>query len=211
MIKTISFIFVFLFLTSCGKSGGGSGAGKNGDSVSIEEISAAGVPQAARNFAVNIKLDNFDSAQEDKVLVAADLIEKVVATEEFKQAILNHTYKGKKTFVDNGGLSNAQIYKKILEGSEALRPGADNEMDLDLEVFRRAGTTVGYTFPNVIKVWMNEIFLNKFAPYKVTTNMMHEWLHKLGFKHAQSKTPSRPYSVPYAIGYLVAKIAKKLT
>lgn len=211
MFKTLSLLFVFLFLASCGKSGGGSGSGHKGDSVQLEEITGAGVPQAASYFDVNVKLDNFDSVQEDKVLQAAELIKKVVATEEFKIAILNHTYNGKKMFVDNDGLSNAEIYKKILEGSEKLRPGTDNEMDLDLEVFRRSDDTVGYTFPNVIKVWMNAKFLNKYAPYQVTTNMMHEWLHKLGFKHSRNRTPSRPFSVPYAIGYLVARIAKKLS
>lgn len=212
MFKTLSLLFVFLFLASCGKSGGGSGANSSkGDSVQLEEITAAGVPQAAYNFDVNVKLDNFDATQEDKVLQAADLIKKVVATEEFKNEILNHTYNGKKMFVDNGGLSNAEIYKKILEGSEKLRPGTDNEMDLDLEVFRRSDDTVGYTFPNVIKVWMNAKFLNKNAAYKVTTNMMHEWLHKLGFKHSRNRTPSRPFTVPYAIGYLVARIAKKIS
>ncbi len=211
MHKTFSLLFAILFLVSCGKSGGGSSASSKGDSVQLDEITAAGVPQAAFNFDVNVKLDNFDSGQEDKVLQAADLIKKVVATEEFKLAILNHSYKGKKMFVDNGGLSNAEIYKKILEGSEKLRPGTDNEMDLDLEVFRRNDDTVGYTFPNVIKVWMNAKFLNKHAPYKVTTNMMHEWLHKLGFTHSRNRTPSRPYTVPYAIGYLVAKIAKKMS
>jgi hypothetical protein len=83
-------------------------------------------------------------------------------------------------------------------------------MDLELEIFNRNDTTVGYTFPNVIRVWMNSKFLNKYNAANVTTNMMHEWLHKLGFGHAYENTPTRKYSVPYAIGYLVAKIAKKI-
>lgn len=211
MFRTLSLLFIFFFFVSCGKSGGGNNSTATGDAVALEEIQSAGVPQAALNFDVNIKLDNFNSSQEDKILIAADLIKKVVATEEFKTKILNHRVNGKKTFIDNGGLTNAEIYKKILEGSEKLRPGADNEMDLDLEVFRGNDDTVGYTYPHVIKVWMNEKFLNRHAPYKVTTNMMHEWLHKLGFKHAQERTPTRKYSVPYAVGYLVAEIAKKYT
>lgn len=209
MLKTTTLLFVFFFFVSCGKSGSGNNPTQSGNAVALEEIQSSGVPQAALNFEVNIKLDNFDATQEDKILIAADLIKKVVATEEFKLKILNHRVNGKKTFIDNGGLSNAEIYKKILEGSEKLKPAADNEMDLDLEVFRRNDDTVGYTYPNVIKVWMNEKFLNRHAPYKVTTNMMHEWLHKLGFKHAQKKTATRKYSVPYAVGYLVAKLAKK--
>lgn len=212
MTKTILFLFsVFLFV-SCGKSGGGSDSGaKSGDTVSMEEIAVnSPVPSAALNFDVNVKLDNFNAEQEDKVLIAADLIKKVVASEEFKDAILNHTYKGKKTFVDNGGKTNAQIYAAIIQGSETLLPGTDNQMDLDLEVFSRSDDTVGYTFPNVIKVWMNSKFLNKNSPAKVTTNMMHEWLHKLGFKHSHERTAARPYSVPYAIGYLVSNLAQKL-
>lgn len=210
MIKTFSFLFLFLTLASCGKSGGGSSTSQ-GEALSLDEISVdSNVPAAAHNFEVNLKINNFDAAQEDKVLEAADLIKKVVATEEFKDAILNFTYNGKKAFSDNDGLSNAEIYKKILEGSERLQPGADNEMDLSLEIFTRSDDTVGYTFPNELRVWMNSKFLNKNTPAKVTTNMMHEWLHKLGFKHDSAKTAKRPYSVPYAVGYLVARIAQKL-
>lgn len=211
MFKTFFFLFLTLSLVSCGKSGGGSSSSQ-GDAVSAQDISTnSPVPQAALNFDVNVKLDNFNSTQEDKILRASDLIRKVVGSEEFKNAILNHTYNGKKSFVDNGGFSNAQIYKAIIEGSEKLRPGVDNEMDLELEVFSRSDTTVGYTFPNVIKVWMNSKFLNKYSAADVTTNMMHEWLHKLGFKHDHARTANRKYSVPYAVGYLVARIAKKIS
>jgi hypothetical protein len=211
MLKTFSFLFFVLLFVSCGNGGGGGKSSTKGNSVSLDEISSdSPVPSAAQNFRVNVKLDNFNSAQEDKVLAAADLIEKVVASEEFKNGVLNHTYNGKKTYVDNGGFSNAQVYKAIVEGQEKLRPGTDNEMDLDLEVFTRSDTTVGYTMPNVIKVWMNSKFLNSYSPAQVTANMMHEWLHKLGFKHDHAKTPGRSDSIPYAIGYLAAKIAAKM-
>lgn len=211
MVKTFSLIFILMFLISCGKSGGGSGSSSSsGDTVALGELSTdSPVPSAALNFDVNLKLNNFSSTQEDKILIAGDLIKKVVASEEFKNAILNYTYQGKKTFVDNGGYSNAEIYKKIIEGSEKLRPGTDNEMDLDLVIYNANNSVVGYTFPDELKVWMNSKFFNQNSPAKVTTNMMHEWLHKLGFKHAQARTASRPYSVPYAIGYLVARLAQK--
>lgn len=212
MLKTFFFLFLTLSLVSCGKSGGGGSSSSHGDAVSAQDISTnSPVPQAALNFDVNVKLANFNSTQEDKILRASDLIKRVVGSEEFKNAILNHTYGGKKTFVDNRGFSNAEIYKAIIEGSEKLRPGIDNQMDLELEVFTRSDTTVGYTFPNVIKVWMNSKFLNRYQAANVTTNMMHEWLHKLGFGHAYKNTANRKYSVPYAVGYLVARLAKKIS
>ncbi len=209
MFKSLSILFVFLFLASCGKSGGGSGSG--GDSVSLEEIESGVIPSAALNFNVNVRMDNeFTTTQSDKIHAASDLIRKVVASDEFRRKVLSHSYNGKKGFVDNGGLSNAQVYKAIIEGSEKLSPGVDNEMDLSLEVFRASTNTVGYTMPSELRVWMNEKFLDRNKPYKVTTNMVHEWLHKLGFKHAQASTSTRKYSVPYAIGYMVARIAQKL-
>ena len=209
MFKTFSLMFAFLFLASCGKSGSG-GSKTGGDAVTLEEIESGVVPQAALNFEVNVRLDNeFTAAQEDKIQIASDLIKKVIASDEFKDRILNHKFGGRKAFNDNGGLSNAEIYKKIIEGSEMLTPGIDNQMDLSLEVFRAANNTVGYTYPSELKVWMNEKYLDANKPYKVTTNMVHEWLHKLGFKHDQAATANRKYSVPYAVGYLVRDLAKK--
>lgn len=213
MFKTLSLLFVFLFLASCGKSGGTStsASAAEGDLVALEEVATDSVvPSAALNFDVNLELNDFEPTHEDKVLEAAELIKKVVATEEFKNAILNHEYKGKKTFVDNAGLSNAEIYKMIIEGSEKLNPGHDNTMNLTLVSYFESANTVGYTYPSVMKVWMNRKYLNKYAPQKITTNMMHEWLHKVGFKHDAKKTPSRKYSVPYAVGYLVAEIAARV-
>ncbi|HXH73754.1 MAG TPA: hypothetical protein VNJ08_02245 [Bacteriovoracaceae bacterium] len=164
----------------------------------------------AIGFDINLKLENFNVEQEEKVLKAADLIKRVVVSEEFKNAILNHTYRGEKTFAENNGLTNEQIYQKILEGSEDLRPGADNKMDMDLEVYFEDTITVGYTRPSVFKVWMNSKYLNKNGPAEVTTNMMHEWLHKLGFKHDLKHSDRRMNTVPYAIGYLMERLAKKM-
>ncbi|HXH75644.1 MAG TPA: hypothetical protein VNJ08_11795 [Bacteriovoracaceae bacterium] len=224
MLRTVSLLFVFLSLTSCGGSGGGSSDGapaassasttkstaESLKSLMGEEISIeAPVPTAALNFEVDVDLHNFDSRQEDKVLEAADLIKRVVASEEFKNRILNHKVKGRRVFYDNEGLTNAQIYKRILSGSESLSPGSDNKMNLELEVFQDSTNTVGFTYPDTHRIWMNKKYLNKNEAWKVTTNMMHEWLHKLGFKHDRSETPMRKYSVPYAIGYLVAELAKK--
>lgn len=211
MFKTLTLLFVFLFLASCGKSGGGSGSTTGGDAVSIEEIESSDVvPSAALNFDVDVRLDKeFTAAQEDKILSAADLIRKVISSEEFKKKILSHKFNGRKAFNDNQGLSNAAIYKKIIEGSEMLTPGIDNTMNLTLEVYRANNNTVGYTYPSELRVWMNAKFLNANKPYKVTTNMVHEWLHKLGFKHDVKSTPTRKYSVPYAVGYMVRDLAKK--
>lgn len=209
MLKGFLSIFLLMSLIACGKGGGGGES--SGSDVALNEVSSdSAVPAAALNFNVNLQMEKFSGAQEAKVLEAAELIKRVVASEEFKNRILNHKYNGKKTFVDNGGLTNAEIYKKILEGAEMLKPGNNNTMDLQLELYTANNIVVGYTMPNVIKVWMNSKFLNQNNSAEVTTNMMHEWLHKLGFKHAAEKTANRKYSVPYAVGYLTRTLARQM-
>lgn len=219
--KLTAFLLLLMLFVSCGKSGGGSDGGKS--SAEVADNAEAGsedtqnddeddiVDNDAVTFDTDIKMYKFSSSGKSKILKAAELIREVVASPAFKKKVLNHKYNGRKTFVDNGGLSNAEIYQKILDGSEKLTPGKNNTMDLEVELYTdNSSNTVGYTYPNTIRVWMNSKYFNRNTPALVTTNMMHEWLHKLGFKHSASATSSRKYSVPYAIGYMVRDLAKSL-
>lgn len=211
MFKSYTFLFLSLFLISCGKSGGG-GSSKHGTQAQTDDSqyqSGSELPNLAITWDADVAMVDFNKTQEGKVLDAVELLRKVVASDEFRTKILNHTYKGKKTFVDNGGLTNAQIYQKILESSEKLHPGKNNTMDVTLETYYTSANVIGYTKPNVNRIYMNTRYLNGFTPVQVSSNLFHEWLHKLGFKHAYERTASRPYSVPYAVGYLVKSLAAK--
>lgn len=200
MLKALSFLVMSLFIAFTAQS----------SPVQDAPYETEVPSQSTLGFDVSLKLENFNREQEEKVLKAAELIKKVIVSEEFKEAILNHTFKGEKTFADNNGLTNAQIYQKIVEGSEELNPGADNKMDLDLQVYFEDTRTVGYTRPSVFRIWMNSKYLDKNGPAEVTTNMMHEWLHKLGFKHELKHSHRRMNTVPYAIGYIMERLAKKM-
>ena len=241
MLNKLSILLLLTSLTvACGKSGGGSsGSGPQSsaaeDGITNEEVvnqpiessdedtltgeanqpsddtPTTPVPTKAITFDTNITTYKFSRAGERKIDSAAELIKAVVSSEEFKKKVLNHKVNGKKTFVDNQGLTNAQIYKRILDASEKLNPGKNNTMDLEVQLYTdNDSNTVGYTYPSRNRVWMNSKYFNKNTPALVTTNMMHEWLHKLGFKHDVENTPTRKYSVPYAVGYMVRDLAKKI-
>lgn len=167
------------------------------------------VPNEALIFEANVKFTNFDVDQEDKVHKAIEIIKKVIASQEFKDKVINYTYEGKKQFVDNKGFTNAQIYQILLDGKEDLLPEVDHEMDLDLELYYSWTSTVGYTTPGTLKIFMNTKFFNPYTPSEVAGNVFHEWTHKLGFEHASSYSVSRDSSVPYAIGYLIRDLGKK--
>ncbi len=171
--------------------------------------SPAAVPTLALTFGTNVQTYGVTSTQETKIRTAEEKIREVIGSEEFRLRVLNHTYNGIKTFVDNGGLTNGQIYLKILNGAEVLQPISDNELDLGIKTYYQNTSTVGYTYSNSSYIYMNTKFLNQYNPNQVSRNMIHEWLHKLGFRHASYYTPSRNYSVPYAIGKIMEELAVK--
>lgn len=213
MTRTFSFLFLFLSLLSCGKGGGG---GSSSDTA-VAEVSDGAIstpstpaPETASTFEINAKMSKFTATQEAKVHAAFELIKQVVASDEFKSKILNFKFNGKKQFNDNNGLTNTQIYKKLLEGSEKLTPGKNNAMDLTLETYYVDANVIGYTKASIKTIYMNTKYLNTFEPYQVAMNLTHEWLHKLGFGHDAESNSSRPYSVPYGIGYIMRDMAKKL-
>jgi hypothetical protein len=167
------------------------------------------VPNEALIFEASVQFTNFNRNDEAKVYRALDIIKKVVASHEFRQRVINFSYQGKQAFVDNQGLSNQQVYHKILQGREDLRPVVDHRMDLDLQLYYSVFNTVGYTYPNTLRIWMNTKFFYSYTAAQVAGNIFHEWLHKLGFEHASSYSVARDASVPYAIGYLIEELGKQ--
>lgn len=190
-------------------SGGTTGSTSGGTTGGTTGSTSAEVPNGALTFETNIKFVNFSANNKEKVYKASDLIKQVVATKAFRDAILNHKFNGKKQFNDNLGLTNAQIYQRILNASEKLTPGNNNTLDVELELYTDETNVVGYTYPNSKRIWMNTKYFNKFYPYQVSANLFHEWLHKIGFGHDYEATPNRPYSVPYAVGTIMRNMAKK--
>lgn len=224
MIKTFFIISLLMLLASCNDIPGlADNKSSNHFDQSQEQIpsdrnreqqtqtdsSSEEVPHEAFLFDANVTLTKFNAVGEEKVMKAISIIKTVIRSKEFRERVLNFSYAGKKAFVDNGGLSNEEIYQKLLDGSEELDPGIDHEMDLDLELYYSRKKTVGYTKPDALRIWMNSKFFNVYSPSEVSGNIFHEWVHKLGFNHAFYYSVSRDSSVPYALGYLIEELGKK--
>lgn len=221
MLKTLCFIFVSLLLVSCQKSVRAVAPIEQTDKVSTtlaapvavksESSLDNDVPSAAHSWDAEVYYVNFSSEDQAKVEKAIVLMKKVIASPEFKNAVINHTYNGKKGYVDSNGLSNEQIYQKILDGAEEMgNTSKNNTLDVELELYFQATTTIGYTYPDTTRIWMNKKYFDKYTPVNVSGNLMHEWLHKLGFGHAMTYSQSRDSSVPYAIGYMMERMAKNI-
>ena len=161
-------------------------------------------------FQISYQLNGFSEEQEAKMELALEKLKIAVKSEEFKQDVLNHIYKGQRRFYKSKGMTNQEVYDHILRGVEDLSPIEDFEMDLKLTLYHSKTNTVGYTYPNTNEIWVNDKYFNKYTLGEVANNAMHEWLHKIGFEHSYYNNPDRPYTVPYAIGEIIEDIVNKL-
>lgn len=161
-------------------------------------------PQADMRY--HVELTDFSQDQEAKMLEALERAKMVLNSAEFKTRVLDHVYNGNKTFANNNGQSNKEVYETIMAGKEDLLPEVDGEMDLDMTLYHTNNSTVGYTYPDTIRIWVNNKFFRNYSYGQVAANAVHEWTHKLGYGHSYYNTPERPYSVPYAIGTIIREM-----
>ncbi|MBJ00040.1 MAG: hypothetical protein CME67_02315 [Halobacteriovoraceae bacterium] len=161
-------------------------------------------------FQISYELNGFNDEQKEKMDLALQKLKIVLKSQEFKEEVLTHTFKGEKRFYKSKGMSNQEIYDHILKGVEDLSPVEDFEMDLKLTLYHSKTNTVGYTYPNTNEIWVNDKYFNSYSLGEVANNAMHEWLHKIGFEHSYYNNPDRPFTVPYAIGEIVEKLINNL-
>lgn len=165
---------------------------------------------AEADLEINAYLRDFSLTQESKMNSALVKLNIVLNSEEFRIKVLNHSYNGSKTFVNNNGQSNREIYETILKGAETLNGIEDQEVDVDITLYYSNNSTVGYTYPNVNRIWVNNKFFSTYSHGSVAANVAHEWLHKLGYGNDSNRTTRRDYSVPYGIGGIVRSLVNKL-
>ncbi|MFP5385516.1 MAG: hypothetical protein ACLGHN_05515 [Bacteriovoracia bacterium] len=199
MQRLLLLLFISITALSCGKS----------DNDSEPEKYKIVINHAlAKTFDANLFLVNFSYTEREKMEKAIEVIKLVVATEEFRERVLNYTYNGQKSFVDNNGWSNEEIYQIILDGAETLQPARNNTMDAEIELYYANTNVIGYTYPSSTRIWINTKYFNSYSPAGVAHNLFHEWMHKQGFNHASSWSPSRDHSVPYALGFIIGEIGQ---
>jgi hypothetical protein len=163
----------------------------------------------ATKLTANTKLTNFTDSEQAKMQRVIKKLLKVLNSEQLKNKIINHQYEEEKTFVDNNGMTNLEIYQKLIDGTEELQNHIDNEMDLDLNMYYSLSSTIGYTYPDTLKIWINRRFFRGFKPSQVAANLIHEYMHKLGFGHDYNYTERRKFSVPYALGGIIKKLVEQ--
>ncbi len=169
-------------------------------------------------WALEVELNDaqgFSQRQTQLLNQAVVAVNQVINSENFKQSVLNHTYQGKKQFVQSDGLDNEQVYQKIMEAAEIYPKVSpvDGLMDMTLQVYWprwRWSSAVAYTNWNTATLFISGRYLGWAKVSDLANTIVHEWVHKLGFEHDYNSTARRPYSVPYAIGDIVGDLVSQI-
>ena len=147
---------------------------------------------------------------------------------EFKSAVINYAdadptnpFKGFKSpvsvytddetgLVESNYLGNVGIYELIMSGWDKFNQTEDGDVDIESHLhFKRWSSAIGHTYASTFKTWLNTKFWTgseKDIVALIAGNIVHEYMHNLGFGHAYKWNPSRDHSVPYAIGTIVRQI-----
>ncbi len=139
------------------------------------------------------------------------IVEAVINSDEFKQKVINFVNKsGARSYTNNKGLTNEQVYEAIMAGNEIIG-GANTPGQMNFDVSRYVKSwskVIGYTSPGKSNtIFVNGKFYSGFKPSEISSNVTHEWLHLCGFVHSSASDHD---SVPYAVGYIMKDLAAKL-
>lgn len=148
---------------------------------------------------------------------AINLLDEVINSEEFKRRVLSYTrpngqrgysknYRWKNV---NENLTSEQIYKIIMTGDERMRPNTKGEMNLNIRKYYKFWSRViGWTSPSSSKwIRVNWRFYKRYKTHQMVGNLMHEWIHLLGFLHGSKNMHEE---VPYVVGGIASQIAKEM-
>ena len=157
---------------------------------------------------------------------ALSLLEKVLNSDLFKKKVLayvrpsNEANEFMKNYLwrdSSKRLSNAEVLEIIYNGDEKMIPGTKGEMNINTYFksckwprswFKWCRRVVGSTSPYNSKwIALNPRFYYRFDAPKMVNNLVHEWLHLLGFLHGKVNMREE---VPYVVGRIAEEVAREL-
>ena len=165
-------------------------------------------------------------SQKKKFVKAISLLETILNSESFKSKVLSYKRgsNGKREFQKaylwkdaSKTMTNEEVLKVILEGNEKMRPHTFGEMNINSYVkvckwWEKVGIwcrkVIGSTSPgNSRWIKLNWKFYKSFGTHQMVSNMVHEWIHLLGFLHGGEHMHEE---VPYVLGRIAGEVALEI-
>lgn len=177
-------------------------------------------------------LRNFTEAEkQDFITKVLPLLQRAVNSDKFENKVKTYSYghwyksgpwwRRRKRWHDvqnfkrNNGYSREYIYHLFKSGVDLYNPDPDHDLDLFLTAYYTRTNTIGYTYPSTYRTWVNRKYFGYWLQSPVgrcniVGNIIHEYMHNLGFGHSSTWNSTRKHTVPYAFGYIARDVAKTI-
>lgn len=137
-------------------------------------------------------LTKLNAAEKNKIIRSLKKGEAVIDSPVWFNAISGLRFTGTSK-------TGTEIAKMIRSGEDYKPYGKDGVIDIEIEGFYKNSSTVGYTYLNRLKTYINRKFLRQFTEDEVFGHIMHELMHRMGFSHDSST--DKKSDVAYLVGY----------
>lgn len=155
--------------------------------------------------------------------VALSLLEETMNSAEFREKVLSYKHSnGKRIYQKNylwkdksKRLTNEDVYNILMEANERAIPDTIGTMNIYAKLRKCRGwrkylhvwcrNVIGSTNPQRSK-WMtlNWKFYKRYTAPQMVSNIVHEWIHLLGFLHGKKNMREE---VPYVVGKIAGEVA----
>ena len=139
------------------------------------------------------KLDNFTDEEAVRIKLALYALGPVLSSDILRKKVLMST------FTETRGFTNEGLLNTLLSGKDGKDKEADYDVDIEITGYRKKSRTIGYTYLNHYKSWLNKYHLSRMSPQRICGHVMHELFHRLGWSHKGKHSTS----VPYRMGKLI--------
>lgn len=166
-----------------------------------------------------IKLIESTGYKEDnltKLKESLSIIDRVINSDSFKQKVKTFPFHYRKklfgAYIDTPH-SNLEILSLLENPGDYPGKINHNSIDLYLHLIEGADRNkVGFGFEGEKKIYTYRKMFMKLEPQQIANHLVHEWLHKLGFTHAEYTIyfDKRHHAVPYAIGGFIEALANQV-
>ncbi len=171
--------------------------------------------------------ENLSVEQSARFEQAKSILEEVLNSESFKIKVLAYRRSSDQTRayqknylwneVDNT-LTNEEVYNILMQGNEFMIPDTEAEMNLYSKIKKCSWFSskvsvwcrkvIGSTNPQSSKwITMNYKFYKNYKTSEMLANMVHEWIHLLGFLHGNVNLREE---VPYVVGAIAGEVAREV-
>lgn len=175
---------------------------------------------------VNLVVESATAEEKKKIEDAVVLLNKILASDDFKTEVLAHKYPVYKTVKTGwfrsktttewksgfaGDVSAKYVLDALENGKEVTSETIDKELDLHITMYSKWGKVVGHTTPwESIKIYVNRKFFGGNPIWDVSANFLHEMGHQLGFYHSVPDSQLQ-YDVAYGLGKIASRVGEKIT